>query len=359
MDEIIVDGISYNVYFIMDCTPEDDDVFVNKAFKRKAKIWHPDKMPLQDRNDPVKFNKQQHRFKVLVESYEYITSRRMFSSNQKSREQIDVRRNDNLSIGNFNDNDELRSKFNQEFDKSRPQNPNDFGYKTDRMVNIEDYENQDFTPIQIFDPSKFNPNDFNKAFEYSQKQTSPASNELGLYHRTNDGFSAYNSGDLGGAACVSSYNGVMIVGDNFGDSGKGYYDTNYSDYKMSYEMSKNPDSQLNIPDDFRESNRTTVPLTEAESRRQLELQMQYRSMNIAPEGSGSKHDFKLQEQLFLEKQEQEMLAKIENDKKFILQYKDMYDNQTIEGALNRNLVSSKDYVSENDISKRNLRTSFK
>ena len=83
MDEIIVDGISYDPMFILDCTPEDDDVFVNKAFKRKAKIWHPDKMALQDRNDPVKFNKQQHRFKVLVQSYEYITSRRMFSSNQK------------------------------------------------------------------------------------------------------------------------------------------------------------------------------------------------------------------------------------------------------------------------------------
>lgn len=145
----------------------------------------------------------------------------------------------------------------------------------------------------------------------------------------------------------------MIVGDNYGQAGLGYYDSSYSDYKKSFASAKNPEQKIEVPENFEASTSKKIkPLTKSESQKQLELQMQHRNMNLNT-GSNGKQGFRLQEQLLLEKQELEMKQKLEQDKQMVLQYQYMYGDQSlIQAALDNNLITSKDYVSEDSINKR-------
>jgi curved DNA-binding protein CbpA len=350
METIIVDNTEVDPYFILDVTPADSEAFVMKSFKKKAKIWHPDKLSLQDRQNIDLVKRQEKRFKILLESYEYITN-----SKQKNRPLEKINRNENIPIKEFDNSNELQN-FNTEFEKSHVSTPNSFGYTNKRMADIKDYDNFDYNPVKLdFGNKNFNANDFNRAFEYSQNEqgNSFSQSQVGLYHTTNDGFNAYNGSDLGGAASVSSYNGIMIVGDTFGQSGSGYYDSNYSDYKLSFNSTKNPDKQLNIPTDFKQQNNSNIPLTNAESQEQLNLQMKYRT--ITPDTAGkSKNEFKLQEQILMKKQQDLIKNKIEQDKKLVLDYQKMFPQHLIESAFNNTLETSSDYVSEENINKRFL-----
>ena len=61
--------------------------------------------------------------------------------------------------------------------------------------------------------------------------------------------------------------------------------------------------------------------------------------------------------MLLEKQELELKLKIENDKNMILQFQDMYGDQSlVQAALDNRLLTSTDYVNEDNINKRFKRT---
>lgn len=349
MDKIIVDGETFNPYFMLDVVPNDDEAFITKAFRKKAKMWHPDKIKTKD---PNKVKQAQLHFKVLVESYEYIINKKRSVNHSKNRERIDVYNNTTLTPKSIDNSDEL-DLFNKEFDKMHIKNPNDYGYEVEpRLSDTKEYDNFNYKPYQLFNNKQFNRDEFNKAFEY-QQQNHGNNMEVGVYHKTTDGFNGYNGGDLNGVANVSSYNGIMIVGDNYGQTGVGYYDSSYSDYKKSFASAKNPEQKIQVPENFEASTSKKIkPLTKSESQKQLELQMQHRNMNLNTGGSG-KQGFRLQEQLLLEKQELEMKQKLEQDKQMVLQYQYMYGDQSlIQAALDNNLITSKDYVNEDSINKR-------
>jgi curved DNA-binding protein CbpA len=354
MDKIVINGETFNPYFMLDVVPDDNESFITKAFRKKAKMWHPDKIKSKN---PEEINKAQFHFKVLVESYEYIINKKRSVNHSKKREHIEVANTTNLKPKTIDNSNELEF-FNQEFDNMNIKNPNDYGYETDpRIKDTKEYDNFNYKPYQLFNSKQFNRDDFNKAFEY-QQQSHGNNMEVGLYHTTTDGFNAYNGGDLNGLANVSSYNGVMIVGDTYGQSGIGYYDTNFSDYKKSFEAAKNPNNNIEIPENFEASTSKTIkPLSKQESQRQIELQMQHRQIDsMLPENKG-KHNFRLQEQMLLDKQELELKQKIENDKNMILQFQDMYgDKSLIQAALDNRLVTSADYVSEDNMTRRFKRT---
>jgi curved DNA-binding protein CbpA len=349
MDKIIVNGETFNPYFMLDVVPDDSEAFITKAFRKKAKMWHPDKIKSKDKE---KIKTAQVHFKVLIESYEYIINKKRSVNHTKKREHIEVANNTTLKPKTIDNSDELEL-FNEEFDKLHIKSPNDFGYEVSpRLKETKEYDNFEYKPYQLFDTKQFNPNDFNKMFEY-QQQLHGNNTEVGIYHKTTDGFNAYNGGDLGSAASVSSYNGIMIVGDTYGQNGMGYYDANFSDYKKSFEAPKNPETIIKLPENF-ESNisKKVKPLSKQESQRQIELQMQNRNMNLNS-GASSKHNFKLQEQMLLEKQELELKQKIEQDKNMILQFQDMYgDKNLIQAALDNRLLTSADYVTEETINRR-------
>jgi curved DNA-binding protein CbpA len=352
MEQIIIDGNVYNPYFILDVVPEDTEQFVTKSFRKKAKLWHPDKIPNDKLHEKSYVDEVNHHFKVLVASYEYIINKKQ-SINHNNRESINIQKTSKIPTKSFDNSNEL-DVFNDEFEKMHIKNPNDYGYSTQpRMKDVKEYDNFNYKPEKIFNPKQFNKNDFNKLFEYQKEVYSQENNmEVGIYHKTSDGFNAYNGGELNGLANVSSYNGLMIVGDTFGQSGMGYYDANFSDYKKSFDVPKNPNN-FNVPTDFEaHSNKNIKALSHSESQKQMELQLQHRQTQMFSQGS-SKQNFRLMEQELLEKQERELQQKIEQDKNLILQYQDMYEDKTlIQAALNNRLVTSKDYVDEKSINKR-------
>lgn len=354
MDKIIVDDETFNPYFMLDVVPDDTEEFITKAFRKKAKMWHPDKIKSKN---PEKIKQAQLHFKILVESYEYIINKKHSVNHNKKRERIEVINNTNIVPKNIDNSDEL-DLFNEEFNKLHIKNPNDFGYEIEpRLKNTKEYDNFQYKPFQLFDKKQFNSNDFNKMFEYQQQLHGSNNTDISIYHKTTDGFNGYNSAELGNTANVSSYNGIMIIGDTYGQNGLGYYDTNYSDYKKSFEAPENPKNKLILPDDFKTNTNTNIkPLTKEETQRQIDLQLQHRNkgMNLV---NNSKHNFKLQEQMLLEKQELELKQKIEQDKHMILQYQNMYgDKSLIQAALDNRLITSSDYVNEETINRRFLKT---
>lgn len=347
MDNIIINGESFNPYFMLDVVPDDNEDFITKSFRKKAKMWHPDKIKTKD---PVKIKQAEIHFTVLVESYQYIINTKRSVNHNKKREHIEVANITNIKPTNIDNSNDL-DVFNQEFSNLHVKSPNDFGYHTDpRLKDAKEYENFEYKPFKLFDTKKFNNNDFNKLFEYQQQQHGNSDMNVGIYHTSTDGFNGYNGADLGNTASVSSYNGLMIVGDTFGQSGAGYYDTTYSDYKKSFESAKNPDNKIDLPDNFQsKTSKKIKPLSKQESQRQIELQIQHRNIDMNS-SNYNKQNFKSQEQLLLEKQELELKSKIEHDKQMILQFQNMYGDQTlVQAALDNKLLTSSDYLGEDTL----------
>ena len=349
-NEIMIDNIVHDVYFILGVTSDDTIEHITKEYKKKAKILHPDKMSIQDRNNPQKLAKRTKQFKVLSECFTFISDKKQSYNYSNKKIPIDIVNNTNLIQQDFSNNNELET-FNDEFSRLKVQTPNDFGYTTERMPELSStsfeklksqYQSETFKPVQLYNNKKFDQNDFNKTFEYHQSQyESNTSTEL--IHKTSDGFNAYNSGFLSGVgdlgcASVSSFNGIMIVGDNFGESGIGYNDTSYSDYKMSFSSQRNPESKIAVPNDFKQNVNKDTPLTQNEIDRQIRLR---KNDNFDNNSGLSK---KQQEELLLQNQKLMKEKKAQEDREFILKYQHMFDNQTIQDAINKKLVTNDDYT---------------
>ena len=366
-DEIIIDNVAYDPYFILGVTPEDGIEHVSKEFKKKAKMLHPDKMSIQDKQDSKKVLKRSKQFKILSECFSFISNKKQSYNNNgnNNKDHIEIRNVGDIPQKEFDNSGEL-NKFNDEFNRLKVQTPNDFGYTAQRMPELStttferlksEYNSDTFKPAQIFpgNNKKFDPQNFNKVFEYHQSQFSDNSSETALIHQTTDGFNAYNSGFLSGSgdlgcASVSSFNGVMIVGDNFGESGIGYNDGNYSDYQQSFKAQKNPESNVVVPSDFKQKITKDTALSQQEMDKQIRLRKSNVSnvpsgSNLVMSGSGSnKANFHLQEQQLLETQRLNNERKAQKDQEFILKYQHMYDQQTIQDAINKRLVTNQDYT---------------
>ena len=344
--DIMIDNVMYDAYFILGVTPEDSLEHITKEYRKKAKLLHPDKLSNSDKNDPKKILKKSKQFKVLIECFEFITNKKQKYNQMRNETIIN---NTSIDPKNFDNTTEINN-FNNEFIRLKVTTPNDHGYATERLGDLNEnnfeelkgrYSTDTFKPTQIFNDKKFNKDDFNKAFEFHQSQFQETN--TALIHKTSDGFNGYNSGFLSGpgelgCASVSSYNGVMIVGDSFGETDIGYNDGNYSDYSMSFKKQKNPTSKINVPSDFIEKVGKEKVMSKKEADEQLRLRNQ-----INTKSSGN---FKEQEQVLLEKQKREIQDKIESDKNFILKYKTMFDQKTIESAFDNKLITSSDYTQE-------------
>lgn len=354
MDEITIDNVSYDPYFFLGVTPDDSLEHITKIYKRKAKLIHPDKLSKEDKKSKRKVEERIKHFKILVSCFEYIDSKKRSFTNQHRRKNKDleyVQRDDiNLPLTNFDNQNSLES-FNDSFERLKVTNPNDFGYEVSgRLEKVEDYENFGYKPTKIFSKN-FNPTEFNKAFEYRQKQFESEKNfedSQVIIHKTSDGFNGYNSTNLGNCASVSSFNGLLIVGDNFGQSGIGYNDINYSDYKQSFEGPRNSDKKIKIPENFKgKTTLSTSPLSQSEMKKKMESQMSNRNRILSERGSNVP-TFAEQERMLLTRQKRSLKEKVNQDKQFILQFQHLYDPQTVNEALHNRLLTSADYQNFED-----------
>lgn len=333
MDKIIVDNIQIDPYFILDVVLTDSEEFVTKSFRKKAKIWHPDRISKKERLDNKRVEEVTRYFKILVESYQYIINKKK-SFNNLYRENIITTKNTNIQSKSIDNSEEL-SNFNEEFSKISL-DPSNFGYSTQRIQDEKEYDDFNYKPYRLFEKqSKFDTNQFNKAFEY-QKQSHEKS-DLTLYHTTTDGFNPYNGSDLSGISNVSSYNGIMIVGDNYGQSGVGYYDSSYSDYKQSFNNARNPESALQIPD-VEQINQKK--LSKKQTDKEISIQIERRKISFEKDIT-LQSSFKSQEKNLIKQQEVIIRKKIEDDKKFILEFQNMFsDKNMINDAINGKLLTS-------------------
>jgi hypothetical protein len=191
-----------------------------------------------------------------------------------------------------------------------------------------EYTSSEIKPTKLFNKKKFNKKDiqeFNTIFEYHKGDFK---DEMQIIHKTTDGFNGYNT--LDNCASVSNYNGLLLV-----DSRQ------LGHYSDIFKGPKNPETKI-IPQDFKRSENVHKKLTQQETDQQIKI-MRVNSSS----GSGSKADYYLQEKQLLERQHEELREKAENDKKFILEHRHLFDEETIHDALSDRLITSNDYTKFN------------
>lgn len=315
MDKVLIDNKYYDPYFILSVTPDDSTKHISNAFKSKAKVLHPDKF--KHKKD-VNMKKVYKHFNILLECYQFI---------------IDKRKNLQL---NKHEHQEIEISSTTEFN-----NPLDYGYGiSEKLEKIDDYDDKKPSQVKIFS-GKFNKTEFNKVFEYNEDEYKNSQNEKEssskeLIHCTPDGFFAYNSNDWGNCGLVKSFNGLLIVGDELGQTGKGYSHSNLTDYKKSFSAPKNPDKLIKVPTNFK-----------------LKKDQEFKSktlkgvVNERQQQNVPKKSFDEEKHSFMEKKKIELKQKIKEDEEFVKKYSSsIYSKRLIEDANSRRLKTSSDYVSE-------------
>ena len=354
MDVITVDCKQYDPYFILDVTRDDSDKHISKSFREKVKKYHPDKYI-----DKEKKTKYEQYFKILSESYRYIQEKRTISGDLRKDYKNKKIKNDKVPLPKTSikgevpslDSKVTKNEKTTKKIKTHNVNPNDFGYGDDykRMEKIEDYEKENLNIFKQFGKKKFSLNEFNTMFDYNRRNEDQDNiTSKALIHKTTDGFSGYNSADFGNSALVSSFNGLLITGDDLGERGVGYWGANYSDYKYSYKRgTKNPDRRIQVPKDY---NSSTLPFNikgsknfdENIDKKYSEYKCNYKNENFKTK---ERINFKTEQDIFYEKTYNKLLEKEQHDKKMVMKYIDQYDEQTIKMALTGELDKTPTYTS--------------
>lgn len=323
--------VDIDPYFFLGVTPEDDVNFITKVFRKKAKRLHPDKHHSTNAQEKEHIHKQ---FQLLVQCYEHILH------DVKTRESsLDLKKK-------FATQKELYSDIHRTDDTHRSSNDvehvcydtNGFGYGVHkRYENVDDYEQK---PIikQIFD-DKFDAQIFNKVFEYnaSSKSKSNKQSEKGLVNRTTDGFFGLNSCPFEFAS-VHSYNGLLLVGDDLGETGVGYYGSHFSDLKQSFDTSRNPTvlpSKAKLDNTHQRHSHPDVAKSRKKYNHYSECMAE--ALNNTPSCS-----FTDANKYFEQKKRYCLQEDIQADKKFVNKYIDMFPQQLLQKARNNKLSRSRD-----------------
>ena len=335
MDVITINNKEYDPYFILNVTKDDSYEHISKSFRKKVKKYHPDKYI-----DKKQKEKYEIYFKILIESFEYIKNKRSnnhdLQINRKGNEKDE--KEDGKEKKNKSSKKEI-DNFNHDFENKKGTSDKGTSDKgtSKRIKNVEEY--LDFNP-SYFNPltkKKFTNKEFNEIFEYNKaiqiEDDEDKIKNKSLIHVTTDGFNGYNSGQINdNCSLVSSYNGLLITGDDFDESGIGYWSNDYSDYKISFKFSaKNPNSKLKVDKDKKKVKDENKIENKRENKRE--------DIKIS---SGS---FKQEQQNFVKNTYESLLKKEEKDKEMILKHLHQYDNDTVKKALNGELESSTKYTS--------------
>ncbi len=275
-DIVCINDEYFDPYFILGVAHDDDLSHISKAFKTKAKKYHPDKAP---KGETTKYER---RFRIIIACYEYIKNKRQ-----------DLR----------------HDKHNCDVSTSNPKDfstPNDFGYTTSRYKDADTYKDDTdkYTIVKQF--SKFSNKDFNKLFDYTKSKYKTPEQKSLIIHKTTDNFNGYNSTLVENCALVSSYNGLMVVGDTLGQQGIGYWGDTYGDYKMSFDAPKNPSQKVVVPKEFK--NKTDKVSDDVKPTVYTARQVKY------------KKSFKEQAQELYEKTMHSIVQQEELDKNTVLQF---------------------------------------
>ena len=353
MDIITLNNKQYDPYFILDVTKDDTYEHISKSFRKKVKKYHPDKY-----TDKKQKEKYECYFKILTESFEYIKNKRKNVNDLQINRNKNVEKDDKKIKSSKKDIDEFNNNFESKKNKKNKKKEKSITKSDYKQIkNVEEY--LDFKP-SYYNPlskKKFTNKEFNEIFEYNKKIQEIDDDEIkkkSIIHVTTDGFNGYNSGQLNdNCALVSSYNGLMVTGDD--ETGVGYWRNDYSDYKISFKLSaKNPHSKLKIKNeknknekdknekDKNEKDKNEINKNEINKNENNKNEINKNENIKINKGSGS---FKTQEQNFVKNTYESLLRKEQKDKEIVLKHLYQYDDETIKKALNGELEKSVKYSS--------------
>jgi curved DNA-binding protein CbpA len=318
MDIIVIDNEQYDPYHILGVTKDDDDESIKMAFKRRAKKYHPDKATTK--SDKKKYEK---RFMIIVESYDYIKKKR---TTYKTKKKDEYKKQEYDSSDTYSEKDD----------------PNNFGYGDyNRLSNIDDYDVNEYKYVNQFKDKKFTNKTFNKIFEYNKKQYEKTidkekANKTALIHKTTDGFYGYNTADLSNCASVSSYNGLMLTGDRFGENGIGYWNNVYGDYKLSFQGCRNPNDIIQLMNEKDED----IEKEKEETRDYKKYVKQYNDTNKPT----IKTTFNEQQKVLYDNTLKSLVDKEKEDKEFIMKYAKKYNKSLLQQAIKGELDTSPNLI---------------
>ena len=317
-----VDNTEYDPYFILDITRDSSDAEVTKAYKKKVKRYHPDKLP---KNTPEsEYIRAEHMYRVVNECFKEIMSNRGYGLRSQPATTFEPQEMTDLS------------KFNKEFEDKMYDHPNDFGYGDHHHIStVEEYDQFEPQYVNQFKDKKFSREEFNRVFEYNKQQEpdeDESSKALQL-HRTSDGFVAAAGADIG-AAPVSSFNGLLLVGDEYGQSGVGYYGDGYSDYRQVHRGTANPQMVQQVPGEFVSEEKK---FRGKNIEKELLSQQKRRMENTMPNaGTYKEGERQMYQQQISQLQEQEA-----TERERVMRYANkMYDQNTLSRALEGRLDQS-------------------
>ena len=320
MEVIEVNGKYYDPYFILNITQDDTDQTIKKSFKTLVKLYHPDKA----NTDKERYNYEK-KFKILVSSYEYIKNKREQTINITKRKEHTKNKEE---YKNFDNQKEI-SEFNNEF-TNLTLNPNDYGYgNRNRYLSVDDYKSFNERIYNQFNDKKFSKKEFNKMFEWNKTNYEEEEGKA-LIHKTTDGFYGYNTADISNCSLVNTYNGLLITGDDLGESGIGYWSDNYGDCKKSFGIVKNPDKSIKVPKNFKTSDK---------------IKIDKRDENRSDIPTESSKTYIKEEEILIKNTYEQLKEKEKKDKKMVMKYINQYDEDTVKQCINGILEKAPTYIS--------------
>ncbi len=328
METVCVDGEYFDPYHILQVTRDDTDEHIAKSFRNRVRKYHPDKAPSERKKDYTK------KFKIIMASYDYIRLKRTSAITSLPHESVQQTTFDESDL----------NCFNEKFETSRSSDPNSFGYGEHKHISSrEEYDDFEVQVVNQFDNKKFDINEFNQLFEYTNTTYSDQSDDSSkaLVHKTTDGFWGFNTADTGNCSMVSTFNGLMITGDDSGAKGIGYWGSNYGDYQKSFSTAKNPENVLDVPEEFVEQRQQQMEkYTRNVSKAFSDYSNEYKKSYTRPATNYSQAS-----QQMYSKAVEELEKEQENDREMVLKYSQQYDNSLVQDAMNGKLQTSPSLLS--------------
>lgn len=337
---VCVDDKYYDPYFILEVDQDDDLEYILKAYKYKAKKYHPDKA-----NDTREKLKNEKRFKILTKCIEFIKEKRETSFINTHNRKKEYNKNNSDESKNFSNENDL-DKFNDSFIEKSYSKSKTYKQSNIKEINkeeyIKDYNNANIDIINQFKSKKFANDKFNTIFDYNKlKNKKKEDDNKQLIHYTTDGFYGYNTADIQSYAMVRSFNGLLISDDLIESSDQSNYGNNYSDYNDIYKKHvKNPSKLINITKE--EEQKIKEKLKKQKSNIKKASSYLYEDEEEINENDDSvkysnNYD---KEQYKLYKKNLSNLAKQQDKDKNVIINSGVYDNELIEDAENQILDMS-------------------
>lgn len=325
MDLVCIHDEYYDPYHILGVAVDDPDDHITRAYKLKAKKYHPDKAPREKRKDYTR------KFKIVKASYDYILAKRTESLQNTRSYKIKTQ-----FIPHADADAERDTERDTERDAERGDSPYDFGYgQQKRLQSVTDYAPADagVRVVNQFSRKKFTPKQFNRLFNYIKREGDGdgdgdsgdgEGDGEGIVHKTTDGFIGYNTSETNYCALVSSFNGLLITGDDLGETGVGYSTGNFRDYRKSFKHKKNPEKIIKIVD----------LVEDVEDVEQISLKAKRKSRD---QGISVKKSLGEAQDEFYNLSVKQLEEKEQKDKAFILKYAKHYPAETVRRALDGQL----------------------